>query len=406
MIFAGIAGRLPIGMAPLAIVLMVRAAGYSYTVAGVAVAAYSVSIAAVAPRLARLIDRIGQTRVLVPLAAAQPAAVVVFAGLASARAAPVALVAASALIGASEPPLGACVRTLWSSAAPDAGALETAYALEASLQEVMFTAGPLLVALLATTASTSAALLTAGAVGGAGTLAFAATSLSRSWRPTHGHERHRVGALGSPGVVTVVLACVAMGAAFGAVEVATPAFAEAHGSRAAAGIATGAFSLGSLIGGFALGMSATGRRDPAVRYLVALTLLALTLLLTLMARSIEGLTVALLIAGLPIAPGFASGYSLVNRLALPGSATESFAWISTAVTVGVAAGTAVAGVLVSRLTAQVGFGLSAAMAGAGAIVLFARRASLADTPVAAGDGSGGDGGGVSRSSPRAGAEGM
>jgi predicted MFS family arabinose efflux permease len=389
MIASGIVGRVTIGMAPLAIVLLVRGVGYSYTVAGVAVAAYSLSIAAIAPRLARLIDQIGQTRVLVPIAAAQPAAVVVFAALAGARAAPAALVAAGALIGASEPPLGACVRTLWTAVAPDAGALETAYTLEASLQEVMFTVGPALVALLATTVSPTVALLTAGAVGGAGTLAFAATSLSRSWRPTHAPPRRRGGALGSPGVLTVVLACVAMGAAFGAVEVAAPAFTEAHGSRAAAGIATGAFSLGSLIGGFALGMSsAAGRRHPAVRYITALSLLALTLLLTLTAGSIAGLTVALLIAGLPIAPGFASGYTLVSRLAVPGSATESFAWISTAVTIGAALGTALAGVLVARGSAQTGFGLSAALAGAGAIVLFARRASLGGrgAPAAAGAG--------------------
>jgi MFS family permease len=376
MVVAGIVGRLPLGMTPLAIVLLVRGEGDSYAVAGLAVGAYSLATAIAVPRLARWIDQHGQARVLIPLAALYPATAVALTALADARAGVVALLIAAALVGATLPPLGACVRTLWGELAPAGPAREVAYALESSLQEIMFVAGPLLVALLASTASVATALLAGGAACGIGTLWFALTRVSRSWRPSQEHGALGTGALRVPAVLTVVLASVAMGAAFGAVEVIAPAFAEAHGHRAAAGVATGAFALGSLIGGVAIAMTGS-RGHPAVRFRWALVALALALLLPLAAGSIAALAGLLLIAGLPIAPGFASAYSLVNRLGRPGSATESFAWISTAVTVGAAAGTALAGAVVSHVSLRVGIGLSAAMAGLGAAAVFVRRWSLA-----------------------------
>src|SRR5258708_9842086 len=180
MLAAGIVGRLPLGMTPLAIVLLVRGAGDSYAVAGLAVGAYSLTAAVAVPRLARLIDRRGQTRVLVPLAALYPVSAITFTALADARAVVIALLLAAALAGASLPPLGACVRTLWGELAPVGPDREAAYALESSLQEIMFVIGPLLVALLASTVSAAAALLVGGAAGGIGTLWFALTRVSRS----------------------------------------------------------------------------------------------------------------------------------------------------------------------------------------------------------------------------------
>ncbi|HEV3227956.1 MAG TPA: MFS transporter [Solirubrobacteraceae bacterium] len=379
MVITGITARLPLGMVPLAIVLVVRAGGDSYSVAGVAVAAYSLAAALAVPRFGRLIDRLGQTRILLAVGGLQPVAVVVLALLAAGHATPAALVGSAALVGATVPPVGACVRTLWGTLAPPGAALETAYALEASVQEVTFVAGPLLVAALAGAVSAIAALLAAGAIGGAGTLAFAATAASRSWHPSGHQRRPRGGALRAPAVLTVVVATAAMGAAFGAIEVVSPAFAEAHGSRAAAGFALGAFSLGSLVGGFVAGMTSSARH-PATRYLAALTALALALVLPIAAGSIVILAALLFVAGLPIAPAFASAYSLINRLAMPGSSTESFAWISTAVTVGASLGTALGGAAVQSLDVRAGFALSAALAALGAAFAFSRRRRLSEPP--------------------------
>jgi MFS family permease len=359
MVLAGLVARLPLGMAPLAIVLVVRDTGSSYAAAGAVAGAYALLGAATAPVLGRLVDRLGQARVLVPLALAYPAAMGGLATLATADAGPVALAGCAAACGAALPPLAASIRALWPSLLPADELRATAYALEASLQEVFFVVGPLVVALLVALASPTAALIAAGVCGGAGTLALAATPASRAWRGGARASGSRWGALASPAVVTVLGASLAMGSVFGIVEVAMPAFAERHGARAAAGIALAAFSLGSLLGGLVAGALAPARRL-GTRYLLALLGFAAGLVPLLLASSIPAVVVLVLLAGVPIAPAFGTAYALVNERALPGTVTEAFAWHTTAVVAGIAVGTAVGGAVIA------GAGVTAALAmGAG-----------------------------------------
>ncbi|MFD0663837.1 hypothetical protein [Thermocatellispora tengchongensis] len=61
-------GRLPTGMAALAISLVLREAGAAYGFVGFAAGTYAVASAAGGPVLGRLVDRLGQTRVLLPSA--------------------------------------------------------------------------------------------------------------------------------------------------------------------------------------------------------------------------------------------------------------------------------------------------------------------------------------------------
>ena len=122
-------------------------------------------------------------------------------------------------------PLGACMRALWPVLLPTPGLRDTAYALEAWLQEVFFLFGPLLVAAIAVVAAPWVAIVAAAACAGIGTLWFALTpALARVERGTRADSR--AGALGSPAVRTIVIASLALGVAFGIVEVSMPAFAE------------------------------------------------------------------------------------------------------------------------------------------------------------------------------------
>jgi predicted MFS family arabinose efflux permease len=84
----------------------------------------------------------------------------------------------------------------------------------------------------------------------------------------------------------------------------------------------------------------------------------------------------MLLAGLPIAPAFAASYGLVDELAVPGTTTEAFAWLGTAVVTGLALGTSVGGVAVERLGLTGALALAAPCAGAAAVLALARRASL------------------------------
>ncbi|MDX6600772.1 MAG: hypothetical protein QOE87_4659 [Gaiellales bacterium] len=372
---AALLARLPGGMAPLATVLLVRGEGRSYGVAGVVIAASSLASAIGSPLWGRIIDRGGQARVLLPLAVAYPAALAGLALSATYGAPALVLAAFAALSGATMPPVGACMRALWPSLLGTPGLRDTAYALEAWLQELFFIFGPLIVAAIATVAPAWAALATAAAFAGVGTVLFA---LAPPVRAAAGSARDpsRAGALGSQAVRTVMIACVALGAGFGVVEVAMPAFGEAHGSRAQGGFALACFALGSLAGGLWIG-TRPAARHLGLRFALSLGVIAVALVPPLVAPSLPVMCVLMLLAGLPIAPAFAASYGLVGELAPPGTTTEAFALLTTAIVTGLALGTSTGGIAVERLGLTGALALAAPCAGVAALVAFARLASLA-----------------------------
>jgi len=244
---ASLVGRLPMGFTSLAIVLSVRASGGSFTLAGVAAGAHAVAAAAFSPILGRRVDRVGQTAILVPLALLDAGALLGLAAAARLGAAAPAVVALAALTGAALPPLGACMRALWPGIARDARGLQVAYSLESILQELVFVAGPLLAAALAVVAPVLALVAAAGLVLG-GTLAFARSPHTRAWGPV-GRRSGLAGALGAPGLRTIVAATLGMSGAFGLIDVAMPAFASAHGSTAWAGVLIAVMATASMAGG-------------------------------------------------------------------------------------------------------------------------------------------------------------
>jgi MFS family permease len=69
-------------------------------------------------------------------------------------------------------------------------------------------------------------------------------------------------------------------------------------------------------------------------------------------------------------------YTLIDRDARPGTAAEAFAWFGTAISVGIATGIAVAGVLVDERGVRWAFGLGAAVAAVGVVASLARRGTL------------------------------
>jgi MFS family permease len=371
---AALVGRLPSGMAPLAILLLVRGEGRSYAVAGLVTAASSLASAIGWPLWGRLVDRIGQARVLLPQAVCYPAALVALALLATRGAPALVLVACAALAGATLPPLGACMRALWPVLLSGQGLRDTAYALEAWLQELFFIFGPLIVAAIAVVAAPWVAVVAAAACAAVGTLWFALTPAVRHAERLP-RAASRGGALGSPAVRTIVIASFALGVAFGIVEVSMPAFAEAHGSRAQGGFALSCFALGSLAGGVWIGTRPPARRL-ALRFGLALATLGVLLVPTLVAPSLPVMCALMMLAGMPIAPAFAASYGLVDELAVPGTTTEAFAWLGTAVVTGLALGTSAGGVAIEHLGITGAMALAPPCAAAAGVLALSRRASL------------------------------
>ena len=376
-------GRLPLGMTPLALLFLVRGEGRSYGAAGVVVALYAVAVGVGAPIAGRQVDRFGPTPVVRIRAAAYAAliGVVVLLALADAGIAPVAAVAA--LAGLSLPPLSSTVRIVWPRIAP--GELRsTAYALEASLQEVFFVGGPLLAAALAAV-KPEAALAGAGVASLVGASATARLPPVRETPPSRRGGAGFLGALESPGVRTVVLYAAAVGVGFGSVELAMPAFAEEHGARELGGLALASFSAGSLAGGLVAGMRPP--KSVLRRFLAGAFVLTVALLSLQLAVSIPTLCLFAFVAGLPIAPTIGALYALIDRSARSGTAAEAFAWFGTAVSIGIATGSATAGAIVDERGVRAAFAVGAAAALVGALLGLARRGSFG-TPAGHAEGAG------------------
>ena len=375
MLTASLVGRLPYGIVPLALVLLAREHGHSYAIAGAISGAYALVLAISIPVISRLVDQRGMTRVLLPLAVLFPAALVLITVLAAADAPAVALILSAGLAGALLPPMGATMRAQWQTLVSDPALRESAYALESVVQEITFVMGPLIVAVIAALAGPTEALLAAALTSSVGAVGFVTAPTARAWRAAPRPAGARLTAIAEPGVRAVVLMLITIGASFGIVEVAMPAFAEGEGNRANGGFALAAFSLGSMAGGVWAG-SRDWRLPVDLRLLSSLAvLLALTALMA--APQSMGLMIgAAFVAGLPIAPTFAAAYRVIDERAPGHATTEAFGWTSTAIVAGSAAGTAAGGSLIEAQGTTLAFLAAAAMAGIAMLVAAARRRTL------------------------------
>jgi predicted MFS family arabinose efflux permease len=367
----GLVARMPIGMIGLAQVLLMRGSGESYADAGLVAAGGSLAYAVGAPVAGRLVDRRRPFSVLIGYGVIFPAALALLVVLVAADAPLWLLVVASMLSGASQPPVAPTVRMLWSSLVSPRHH-SAAFAFEATAQELLFITGPLVVGVLTAAFSPSAGVIAAGVVSAVGVAGFVMTGPVRDRLPApheHGRHGHPLSTLAPPMVRRIVAFSIGYGLAFGAVEVAMPAFAEAHGGRALGSVCLAAWSAGSLIGG----VLAAGHRpaDPLRSLRMISMLFAVLLLLPLLAGSVWAMAMIMLIAGLPIAPSFALTYGMVQHTARPGTQAEVFGWLSTAIVVGFAGGAALGGSLITRsgTSASILLGVAGALVAVAVVML-------------------------------------
>jgi MFS family permease len=372
---ASLIGRLSLGMTSLAILLLVRQSTGSYAAAGLVSASYALAFAIGAPTRARGADRRGPVPVLVRCAVIQPVALGTLAVL-GARDWPVGMLLVPAVVGGLfVPPLGPVMRALWAARLP-VSALPTAYSMESVAVELCFVAGPGLVAGIAVWLGPAAALGTSAAVSLFGSLGMAASTGVRAVRPHEDVPRERAGPLASPAVRTLLLTMFWVGAGFGAVEVAMPAFAEETGSRpATAGILLAVWSAGSMLGGLVYGGLTSSRpHTQQMRYLV--TTVAVSSAFPLLAPGPLSMGIALLLYGSTIAPFMACNSVLLGAAAPRGTTTEAFAWSGSMIFAGAALGTSIGGVVIDRFGATAGLVVTAVSGGLTLAVSLTRRRSL------------------------------
>jgi MFS family permease len=375
LLFISVVARLPLTMLSIGLLVHTEQLTGSFTAAGIIAGAYAVSLGVGGPLLGGLVDRRGQTAVLAWSAAAAALVVGTMALLPAGTPLPV-LGVLSLLCGLATPPVNACVRALFPDLLEDADDVRAAYAIDASAVELTWISGPPLALGLGVLWSTAGALAVAGLVLLVGTAAFAAQPVSRSWRPQAMQRRSDGGALRAPALRTLVVALVAVGALFGAVEVAVAAATEAGGSSAAAGPLLGIWGAGSLVGGLLAARTGGGAQSAAGLTLVLGALTAGHFALVPAAGSVLAMAAVLLVAGAAIAPAYASIYAMVERAAPDGTVTEAFSWLATATAIGASLGAAVAGALADGAGPEASFMLAAVAGAVATLILIVRAGTL------------------------------
>lgn len=339
----GVVARLPTSMMTLGIVLLVSALTGSYALAGQLSAAYVVGNAAFAVPHGRLADVLGQLKVLGADAlvfGVASSVMVVAIGAGWATPWPHLL---AVLAGMAQPQAGTLVRSRWAHLLDDEQDKHTAFAVEGVADEVVFVAGPALVTVLATAVAPQAGLAVAIVAGTVGALGLAA---QRSTQPPAHRPDRAVGCAPMPWGLLAPLGvgALALGSLFGALEVATVAFADDEGRPALAGLMLAAFSLGSLVAGVWAG-AVVFRRTPLARARLGVVLLAVGTLALPLLRGLPLVTLVLVVTGLALAPTLIALFSLVQATVPPGRLNEAMGIVQTGISAGIAPGAWGAGVV-------------------------------------------------------------
>jgi len=339
----GVVGRMPMAMLSLAQVMLLTAVTGSYGIAGSVSAAGALLYAAVTPRAARLADRYGQARVLRPQVIVFTAATAALAACALGRAPVWALAVTGALSRATMPSLGPMVRSRWTRLLGGTALLDAAFSLEGIADELIFITGPVLVAALAVGSVPVAGVLITAALSVIGVLGL--TGQRRSEPPAAPVTRTRAVALRSPGLRAVAGMNACLGALFVAVDLATIAFAQQHGAKAAAGPLLGLYGLGSAIAGVWYG-TRHWRSPLDFRLTVALAATVLGVAPLAFMPGIWPMAAAITVAGLGISATLASSYQVAAAAVPAGQRTEAMSWLTTAAATGTALGAPLAGRLI------------------------------------------------------------
>src|SRR3954466_229679 len=370
---ASIIGRLPIGMCGLAILLLVQGVSGSFAIAGATTAAYVAGLSIVAPILGRVIDRRGPRLLLALCAIAFPASLAALVVAVHRDYAGVWLVTFAVAAGATFPPITVCMRTYLRQRFAEEGSLATAFSLDSVLIEVMFIAGPMLVAVLVALSSAGLAIACAAAFSLVGVALFLRSPALRTWRI----ERRTGGSLLGPlaqsrfVVLVIIFGCYAI--AFGLTELGVTAYAAKANRPALAGVFLGVMSAGSAFGGLAYG-SRTWRAPLARQFALMLAIMGAGLAPLAGSWSVVTFGILSTLGGVVMAPALIIQSMLVSRTAVAEHATEAFTWSTSALLAGVGLGMALGGALVEHWGTSAPFVAAAAAAwiAAGAAYLCSR----------------------------------
>lgn len=354
---AGFFARLPIAMAPIGIVAMLSQTHGEYWLAGAVSATFALTNAAAAPQISRLVDRKGQSRVLIP---ATIVSVIAFAALiiATNQRWPAWTLFLSAFLAAAMPSIPAMMRARWTEIFRDRPELNTAFAFESAADELVYIAGASLSVGLAVSLFPEAGMMISTTFLALGSFAFL---LQRSTEPKvraveSGHSQRSAIFLRPVQIIT--LALIFVGSTFATAEVSAVAITKELGQPGAASLVIGVYAIGSFVVGLTLG--AINPKMPLQRQLlIAVSVLALTALPLLVANtSVALLAFAVFVSGVAISPIFITSFGLIERRVPESMLTEGVTWVMTGIGIGMALGAFISGWVIDNFGPDNGFWVS------------------------------------------------
>ncbi|MET0765786.1 MAG: MFS transporter [Blastococcus sp.] len=367
MVLAAFIGRLPLSMVGLGCVLLVAEETGSYGLGGAVAAVGAVTTALAGPLLGRLADTHGQRRVLLPVLAVFVPSGVTFLFAVREDWPLIVVFVTAGLAGACIPPVASMIRVRWTHMLRGSHRLPTALAMESVVDEFVFIVGPVLVTFLSTAGHATSGVVTAFAFAAIGSLLFAAQT--RTEPPPAPHE-HRNGpsAMRVPGLRVLFVVGAAVGAILGTLEIGLVAFADETGHKALAGVLIAGLALGSMASGIGWGTVhwRLPLRHRLVAVLVLMTVLSIPLLLV---PGIWLMVPFVVLAGVAVSPILISSFTLAEVLVPRAAVTEAFTWIGTALGLGVALGSSVAGKIVDVAGANTSFLVATVSAALAALVV-------------------------------------
>jgi MFS family permease len=343
-----LAARWAFGMLSLAFVLHVQKITDSYAIAGITLGAETLGAAISGPLLARLIPHVG-VRPIVFASSTIGAVAMVFMGLNDGSSTAI-LILLGFIIGLTSPPIQQIVRPIYPSLISKEQTNHL-FALDANLQEIIWIVGPIVATLIAANAGTPMALFVMAGIQILGCYTFAANREVRNAK-IEASKRRMGGILKS----RIVLSNVAMGlllvGSFAGAEVGTVAVIT---DRNVSGWVLAALSAGGLVGGFLFGHRA--KTKYALTKFFALTTTGYSLIFFAPHEPIW-VAICWFIAGLGIAPIFATLGSIIAIKLSPSESVEAYGWISTGQLIGFSSAAAIAGIAIDTIDPVAAFGVA------------------------------------------------
>ncbi|WP_035303716.1 MFS transporter [Actinokineospora inagensis] len=378
-------GRLHLPGTPLATTFLVAGWTGSYVASGVVSGLYTVGVAVGGPLRGRSADQGDPARLLIAISLLYAIGMTALAfapSLVGPGWWPIAAAVACGS-GLAQPPVTQIARAAYPRLAPDAAARHSLFTVEATLQELLWVVGPVLIAVVVAVAGGRAGVLTCAGLALAGSAGFAAALHRTGLRtpvPRAGSPDGSV--LRTPGIAWALAMSMCVVAPLTVLDMTVVAWARDAGSSAVAGALVAVWSIGSAVGGLVVGSRSAPPRLSRRILLMAVGIAALVPVLPPVATgSARLIGLVLAVGGVAIAPALAAANSRIGELAPPGRAAEVFGWVMTAATVGSAITLPVSGWLLDHV------GPAAAAAGAAALVLVAAVVSVR-VPVGAPESSG------------------